>query len=260
MPSATPRGTWVGVVNYLSQEIDRQYLASISADGDPAMFNRLTELVESRLAPEIAKAGECYAGSIFELNVKSLHEGVERYRPTLEASSRWEKRETARLEDEHRAAQRQKEFEAFRSTGGTKEVLGQYRISILEASTHALKITKIRFRLENISEGHIIRPTTSVAWGYDANSPNLGGRAPIGFRLMDDFGNELPLKDIDKKLGPLDAGLQPRLSEDFGAVFSGVPPEKARVIKLIVAPNILGNKTAVIFRIPRDILTDAVHP
>jgi hypothetical protein len=178
----------------------------------------------------------------------------------LEASSRWEKRETAGLEDERRAAQRQKDFEAFRSTGGTKEVLGQYRISILEASTHALDTTRIRFRLENISEGHIIRPTTSVAWGYDANSPNLGGSAPVGFRLTDDFGNELPLKDIDKKLGPLDAGLQPGLSEDFGAVFSGVPPEKARVIKLMIEPNILGNKAAVMFQIPRDILTDAIHP
>lgn len=248
---------WTSAANKSDKLIDKLHLPSIGWGtlNDPNLHTRTEAEVRALMDPYIAQAGACYAGSNLERVMSGINRSLDRYRPSPEDFHRWEKRQAEEREDQQRSAQRATDFKTYTPVSGTREKAGQWRFSVLEARTGRDNMSRIKVRLENISEGRIIRPTTLAVWGYDAESPMHGGSYCVGFSLKDDYGNEYPLKDCDKKLGRTDPGLQPGGTLEVNLTFSGVPPAKARELELQVHPDTFGTLKPITVSIPRQIVT-----
>ena len=218
---------------------------SISFKG-PDEYDRLNRRYRAALSPAIENAGSCYEGSLFQrivtrltLSVSALNENAEK------GKAMWASFEEKRTVRESAFAKLPSDV--------LQHKLGDTEISVLSVRSNA-RFTTIRMRLTNLSVGRIIKPVTGKFWGFDEESPEKGGVAPIGFSLADNFGNQFALhKTHPERMGRSDAGLHPTKSEEYELVFSGYPPESASVVSLTIWRGTFGNQKQYVIKLPRTV-------
>jgi hypothetical protein len=243
----TQNREWPAAINEAEKIKTRMRTESISISiHGPEEYDRLYKDYRAVLSPAIANAGSCYQGSLFQSIVirmtVSLSDIDER---AAQAKEKWAANETQRIARESALANL--------ATDVTKHRIGDAEVTILSVRSNT-RFTTIKLRLANLSVGRILKPVTGRLWGFDEESPEMGGIAPTGFSLADNFGNQFALhKTKPERVGHSDAGLHPSKSEEYEIVFSGYPPESASVVSLKIWRGTFGNPSEYAIELPRSI-------
>lgn len=211
----------------------------------PDRFDASMAQTRAALDTEIAAAGECYAGSLFERIVL----GIEATMVELEARAapkreEWEAREARRLAREAAWGRVARELKV--ATSGSARVL----LERIDVGTD----TTLEVRVTNTHEGLILRPTTGRLIVIDEGAE--GERAtfvPVGFSLTDNFGNNFPLTSVTPELVGTEAGIHPAASRVFKVKFRDHAPVSATGVALIVEKGALGNPDTLRFSLPSDV-------
>jgi hypothetical protein len=217
---------------------------SISTEG-PAEYDRLARDYKAALAPAIRNAGVCYEGSLFQsIVVRMTLGGGEIAELAEREKTRWRESEEKRVVREAAVANLPSDLKRHR--------LGDVEVELL--ALRAPGNTLVKLRLTNVSEGRIVKPVTGRTYGFDADSPEIGGVAPTGFSLSDNFGNEFSLRKISpSRLGHSDRGLYPQKSEIYEIIFVGYPPTSASEVTLTIERRTFGNDAEYRIVLPRDV-------
>ncbi len=231
----TANREWPAAVREAEKLKSKMRIESITIGmNGPAEFDRLAREFKIVLAPAIANAGSCYSGSLFQDIVIRMTQSISELDEKANSSRvRWKASERKRAERESAITQLPPDVR--------KQRLGDAEIEILAIRSNS-RFTTIRLKLSNRSDGRIIRAITGKAWGYDEESPERGGIASVGFSLLDNFGNRFSLHQAKpQRLGAIEPGLHPKMSEEYEIVFSGYPPESASTISLVIWRGTFGN-------------------
>lgn len=212
----------------------------------PERYDALRGELLGLLEPAIVNAGDCYQGSLFEKIVNGVKTDLAKLDESIEDDRVvWASRERERAEREAALINLPDE----RKIRKTEEI----KVEIVSIMANRGR-TSFRLMLTNLSMGRIIRPVTGSFYGFDQDSPNVGGVRPIGFSLSDNFSNRFPLVSAKPELtGHSGAGLHPGESQAFDVRFTGGPPATADQIILVVDKGTFGNNEVVSFALPRSI-------
>jgi hypothetical protein len=116
--------------------------------------------------------------------------------------------------------------------------------------------TIVELRVTNKHVGVILRPRNAAVYGYDADSPNVGGTMPIGARLSDSFGNFFKLENVSPKFyggGSDRAGIRPGEAVNFTLKFADAPVRNSTYVLLSLQSKTVGQEGPVEFRLPADV-------
>lgn len=231
----TSNREWPAAVDK-AEDLKRQMrTASVAiAMKGPAEYDRLAEEYETVLGSAIRNAGACYQGSLFQRIVDRMAVDAGKLEELAERQKiRWRDSEEKRAAREVVVTNLPPDLKRHR--------LGDVEVEILDLRTPGNTIFKLR--LTNVSEGQIVKTVTGLYYGFDADSPGVGGVMPWGFSLRDNYGNGFDLLKTDPKRpkGSAHRGLYPQESEDYQVIFIGHPPKTATEVTLTINRGTFGN-------------------
>lgn len=237
---------WPAAVDKAERLITKIWTESISiyVDG-PAKYESLRNEYDALMMPAIAYAGACYNGSLFNSIVARMDERVAKLDRSVSLDiPAWEERvakREARLMALTAASDALKRFS-----------LGVVDVEILEIQ--ASWRTRLVLRVTNQSEGRIVHPVTGRLYGFDADSPGIGGVLATGFTLYDDYNNMFRLKDAKPKITAVsDRGIYPGNSMQFELIFGSRPVDASKFVRLVIDQGALGNTSAFTIELPREL-------
>ncbi len=242
----TANREWPAAVGEAERLVTKMRTESISISREgPAVYQSLRDDYDAVLSPAIANAGACYDGSLFNSIVARMDERVSKVDRSVSSDiPAWEDRVAKR---EARSVALEAAPDALK-----RYSIGEVEIEILEIQ--ASGNTRIVLRVTNQSEGKIVRPVTGAFYGFDADSPEIGGVMATGFTLYDDFDNRFGLKDAKPKIVRKDeGGLYPGVSMQFELRFGGRPVESSSSVRLVIDRATFGYPEPFTITLPREL-------
>jgi hypothetical protein len=118
---------------------------------------------------------------------------------------------------------------------------------------HEFRNTVFDVSVMNKGPGVILRPYNAMIYGFDADSPGVGGTSPLGAVLSDSFGNTFVFNRVRPEFyGTGSKGIRPGETVDFSFSFADTPVPNSSYVVLSLEAKSVGQERPVAFRLPAD--------